>query len=114
MTVWKTIPVTEQPELILHCWAVFEDVKTKARHFNGYSYENREGRVSSMILSFDPTTMRGVTRSGRVYELSGEPGQNGDAIYVMNRWLAINSITREDIMYVDPKKNPMPEVEPAK
>lgn len=37
--------------------------------------------------------MRGITSSGRVYELRGTPGFNSDGEYAWNRWLAINSAT---------------------
>jgi hypothetical protein len=88
--VWATAPVDEQPELTLGCWSV-RQLPNKERHFVGWCQENREGRVSSAIVEFDPQTKRGRTKSGRVYELSGRPGRDGDAEYVWERWLRINS-----------------------
>ena len=64
-------------------------------HFMGYAKSDHaytgEGRVCSPVLEFDKQTMRGRTRSGRVYELVGPPGLNADALYVWNRWLNINN-----------------------
>jgi hypothetical protein len=65
----------------------------KTRHFVGYNLTEREGRTSSSIVEFDPMTKRGVTESGRVYELVGSAGHNSDGIYTFNRWCEINGIT---------------------
>jgi hypothetical protein len=99
MPIWKTIPVDDQPELILDQWRVFE-LSDGTRHFNGYVEANREGRVSSPILEFDPATLRGRTRSGRVYQLAGNPGFNRDADYVLGRWLTINHLDRDAITFI--------------
>lgn len=89
MPIWKVDDVVSQPELILVNWSIYETEKLE-RHFVGYSPENREGRVSSAIMNFDQATLRGVTRSGRIYELVGMPGFDADAEYVWNRWQDIN------------------------
>lgn len=98
--LWKTTPVSEQPSLTLRDWAIFEvedaDGPAKAsRHFAGYVNENGEGRASSEIVTFDKISRRGVTASGRVYELVGEPGLTGDAQYVWDGWKRINQIVKE-------------------
>lgn len=63
-------------------------------HFNGYTFGwHGEGRVCSPVMEFDKNTMRGMTRSGRIYELVGEPGFNRDAEYVWHKWLVLNDVT---------------------
>lgn len=95
--VWACAPVSERPQVTLTDWRVFEvplPGQTKCtRHFVGYNPSDREGRVSSPIVQFDPATMCGVTKSGRVYALRGRAGWNSDADYVWNSWKHINSVT---------------------
>jgi hypothetical protein len=90
--VWKTTSVTETPELNLSQWCVYEIDDNKDRHFVGYNETEGEGRVSSKIVQFDKESMRGITASGRVYQLVGNPGRNGDAAYVWARWKQINDV----------------------
>jgi hypothetical protein len=89
--VWATRPVSEVPELQLSGWQIWQTERGE-RHFVGYNETEGEGRVSSSIQAFDGGNMRGVTRSGRVYELVGPPGHNGDAAYVWARWQRINRV----------------------
>lgn len=92
MPIWNVASVTAQPELTLVDWKILETQRGE-RHFVGYVIENQEGRVSSAIEQFDPVSLRGVTRSGRVYRLYGAPGFNRDAEYVWKRWVQLNAIT---------------------
>jgi hypothetical protein len=96
MTIWATTPVDEVPELRLRDWAVYQCRLAGTRHFVGWNITEQEGRVSSAIQAFDAERRRGVTESGRVYELVGEPGRNRDAAYVWARWLRINGETEFD------------------
>lgn len=95
--VWACAPVSERPEVVLTRWRVYEVALPAGteftRHFVGYNTYEREGRVSSAIAQFDPATMCGVTQSGRVYELRGKSGWDGDADYTWNRWKAIYGVT---------------------
>ena len=96
-TIWAVKPIDEQPELTLTDWAIFE-VKmalspVRTRHFAGYNVTDREGRASSAIVEFDPATLRGVTESGRVYQLQGPPGLEGDGQHVWNSWLRLAKAT---------------------
>jgi hypothetical protein len=50
------------------------------------------GRVSSDVSLFDPMTLRGATRSGRVYQLVGPGVSAEDARYVWERWCELNDI----------------------
>lgn len=92
MSIWKTTPVKEVPHLMLINWAIFE-LPNGDRHFAGYNTTEMEGRASSKIVQFDPKTRKGITNSGRVYELSGRPGLGGDGLYVWQSWCRINGVT---------------------
>ena len=87
--VWRTAPVGEQPSLTLVRWQVVQ-LKNGDRHFVGHAVQNREGRASTAVQTFDPSSMRGSTKSGRVYELGGAPGYDSDAEYVWRAWSRIN------------------------
>lgn len=95
--VWQCAPVSECPEVVLKNWHVFE-VKLpgraeRSRHFAGTNMTDGDGRTSSAIDTFDPTTGRGITESGRAYQLEGNTGFTGDGAYTWNRWKSINSVT---------------------
>ena len=92
MPMWRASPVSVEPEVVLVSWSVVE-AQTGERHFVGYCVRNRQGRVSSAIKSFNLQTRQGVTRSGRIYLLEGEPGRDADADYVWERWAAVNGVT---------------------
>ena len=95
--VWKCAPVSERPEIVLMDWHVFEvqlpSRNERTRHFAGQNVTDNEGRASSAIVTFDPETGRGVTESGRVYQLQGRTGFTGDGQYTWDRWKSINSAT---------------------
>lgn len=91
MPIWATRPVDQVPEITLRQWAVFE-LLNGDRHFAGQNVTEGEGRTSSRIVTFDPVSRRGVTRSGRVYTLDGPPGLGGDGSYTWNRWCFINRV----------------------
>jgi len=88
-SIWRPASVTQEPETHLTQWRVLKvkgDIDgADTIHFVGYA--GYEGRVCSPVQTYDPSTMRGVTRSGRVYELVGHPGFNGDAMYTWGMWL---------------------------
>lgn len=85
MSIWLTPPVELEPGIHLVRWRIFQRENGKA-HFVGYYPEGFEGRVSSAIESFDPITRRGVTQSGRVYQLVGWPGFDPDAMQLWELW----------------------------
>lgn len=97
MSVWLTTSVEDVPAIELVRWAVIEVSSpkdgNKDHHFVGYNVTEQEGRVSSKIVSFDAETRIGVTRSGRKYLLSGNPGMDSDAGYVLLRWLNIYGVS---------------------
>jgi hypothetical protein len=73
MTVWSAAPVEERPEVELIRWRIFETC-AGTRHFVCCETLGFCGRVSSAIKLFDAEELRGVTQSGRVYQLSGQSG----------------------------------------
>lgn len=82
--------VADVPERLLSMWRV-EKVwadEDATFHFYGYDHGGSCGRVSTAILSFDPSTMAGKTESGRIYHLIGKPGFCDDADYVMTNWFS--------------------------
>ena len=92
--LWVPAPVSERPEVVLTDWSVFEvalgEDPARTRHFAGQNITDHEGRVSSEVVEFDAATGRGVTSSGRVYELRGRTGFTADSRYVWDRWRALN------------------------
>ncbi len=94
-SIWQPAVVEEEPELKLYSWSVFEATfsdGSKSRHFVG-AEDFGTGRVSSAIQTFDAENMKGITRSGRVYELSGKTGMSSNAAYVWDIWKRRNSVT---------------------
>jgi|GEM_PF-5294322 len=95
-------PIEIEPEKWLDSWQIFKVVKTNGYedqfglHFSGRNYRELNGAVSSKIEKFDPVTMRGVTNSGRVYQLVGLPGFCDDAQYVLESWCAFNHVKVEN------------------
>ncbi len=102
MSIWTATSVNSVPEIELRSWSVFEvtsnEWEDRTRHFVGYNVTECEGRVSSPIVQWDAATRRGVTASGRVYQLVGETGFNWDAQYVWSRWKDLNRITAAELV----------------
>ena len=89
-SVWHPADVTIEPDTELTQWQVHKvttDDGLSTVHFMGSTGGRYgEGRVCSAILAYDTKTKKGVTKSGRVYELIGDPGYSKDAMYVFNIW----------------------------
>lgn len=92
MPVWPVAPVVDQPQITLERWRVYETSRGE-RHFVGYCLENREGRVSTAILSFDAGARAELTASGRQYLLSGWPCFDSDAELVWKVCASHNGVT---------------------
>ena len=99
MAVWNITSVDETPELQLARWSIREVQPRGTRHLVGYNLTEDEGRVSSTITAYDPDRRRAMTESGRVYELVGRPGHDGDAEYVWRAWLRLlgEAVTWHDV-----------------
>jgi len=83
--------LNEEPETTLVNWQIFEarwhrTGHFKTIHFVGDSLGLAGGRVSSSIQKFDKSTMQGISRSGRIYRLSGPPGQSHEAEKLWEDW----------------------------
>lgn len=92
--VWTCAPVSQRPEIVLTDWHVFEvqlpGRNERTRHFAGQNVTDSEGRASSAIVIVDLANHRGITESGRVYQLEGSTGFTGDGEYTWCRWKSIN------------------------
>ena len=87
--LFRSTSLTEVPEIELTRWQVMQ-LPHGDRHFVGWNVTEREGRVSSKIVEFDATTRCGRTSSGRVYQLRGPTGHDGDGAYTWGRWMQRN------------------------
>jgi hypothetical protein len=90
--IWKSMGVSEEPEIELARWRVFE-TEGGTRHFVGKRIQKGTGRVSSAIVQFDLAARLGTTLSGRQYVLVGEPGDDVAVDYVWELWASMNGIT---------------------
>lgn len=88
-SVWSATSVSEQPEIELERWQVMQ-LPNGDRHFVGWNATEREGRASSKIVAFDAATRQGRTTSGRVYQLRGRCGHDGDGAHTWGRWMRVN------------------------
>lgn len=100
--IWSASSVQSEPQKWLDNWQIYKTVKARIQpelfgyHFVGYEIRGGHGAVSSKIDKFDPVTMCGVTRSGRVYQLLGMPGVNQDAQYTLDAWIQFNELVMEE------------------
>lgn len=92
MPIWRPLPVSELPRVLLSQWRVLE-TDDGSRHFVGVDMFDRSGRVSSPIVSFDPVKMQGTTHTGRIYELVAGKGSSLMAEYVWARWCELYEVT---------------------
>lgn len=106
-SIWSVPPVSEDPEVRLSPWQIYA-VKDNF-HFVGHRWGWGEGRVSTPIVSFDLKTLRGVTESGRVYQLVGPPGFDREADYVLGRWLFAQGLKYDEAVVVPADEFPVPE-----
>lgn len=95
-SIWRTPPPSEQPSLSLARWSVME-TQTGDHHLVGYNLDDREGRVSTAIVEFDPITSKATTRSGRIYQLVGKSGYDSDGAWVWENWSRANRLSGKDV-----------------
>jgi hypothetical protein len=74
---------------------VWGDNELPTRHLIGFVRQEGAGRATSAVQSFDKEHRLIQTQSGRLYQLIGEPGQDGDAEYVWKRWRNFNGAQDE-------------------
>ena len=97
MPIWTFGTVEAEPQVRLTDWRVLEatyvdTVEPRTRHFVGSDARDGTGRVSSAIASLDVPKLRGITTSGRVYELVGRSVGHSNAEYVWQAYCDINGI----------------------
>ncbi|MEQ5840128.1 hypothetical protein N0A02_11900 [Paraburkholderia acidicola] len=78
MGIWHSASVESEPVAFLSRWQAME-TETGFRNFIGYNLGTGCGRMSNCFVKFDRETRRGVTQSGRIYELVAESGVNFNA-----------------------------------
>lgn len=98
MPIWTVAEIADEPEIRLNSWRLYEAVGVygdgiESRHFVGALTDDGSGRVSSRIEQFDSISGRGLTMSGRVYELVGQPGLSSEGEYVWKAFCRINEVT---------------------
>lgn len=97
--LWNLGSVQDNPEIQLGQWSI-RQTQNGDRHFVGRNIREGGGAVSSKIMEWDKTTLRGKTRSGRVYQLNrGDAGIHMNAEYVWQAWCQRNAVT--DWYHVD-------------
>ena len=97
MPIWNIASVEDEPDLTICSWRIFEATyedpsRQATRHFVGSRVDRSSSRVSTAIHSFDLASLRGVTKSGRTYQLQGGPGADRDAEYVWQAWASLNEV----------------------
>lgn len=97
--VHKIEPVDQQPVTKMTRWLLVEVLRSDGsltRHLVGRAMG--EGRVCSSITEIDLERMCATTKSGRIYVIDGPSGFDGDAQYVLDRWMVnSNSKSARDI-----------------
>ncbi len=96
MGIWTSRPIALEPFVFLSRWQVME-TDTGFRHFIGHNVEAMSGRASTPIVKFDPETRRGVTQSGRIYELIAESGVDKNANLLWDVICAESGMTSRDV-----------------
>ncbi len=88
--IYRPVSAREQPHLTIKDWSIRE-LPDGDRHLVGVVIESgHDGRVSSKIIDVEGRIV--TTRSGRKYQLIGEPNVNSDAEYVWSVWCSFNMI----------------------
>lgn len=93
-SVWQAAPVSEKPFVVLVDWHVFEvqlpGRAERTRHFAGTKALDGHGKASTAIIAFDPVAGRGVTESGRVYQLEGSAGVEVNVACAWDAFVRVN------------------------
>lgn len=93
----KKTPV-ESAKVTLRRWRVME-VESKngarTRHVLGHDVTNNLGRASSPIEAFDLENMTVTSRSGKIYNLVGLPGNSKLGTSAWQKWSKDNGVVAE-------------------
>lgn len=100
MSVWRVGAIETEPHIVLTDWAVMQvepaghGAGAVTRHFVGVRFgKPPRAQVSSPVQVFDPSTARGLTEGGRVYQLNGFSPVPAPVLATWARWKHINRIT---------------------
>lgn len=91
MPVWSVPDVSAEPHISISDWQIFE-TQRGSRHFVGSNVRNANGRVSTAIQEFDRSLLRGITSSGRIYQLVGPRGCSANGQYTWEHWCVVNGV----------------------
>lgn len=91
MSIYSVASVTQDPNIQLVNWAIKHT--NEGDFFVGTDVVYGDGRVSTKVVQYDPDTQRGVTKSGRCYELVGNSGYSRDGEYVWASYKRVNQLT---------------------
>ena len=89
-SIWRVAPVTQESQIRLTNWSIKQT--NDGNYFVG-TREDGTGRVSTQIVTFDESTKKGITKSGRVYELVGQEGYSSNGEYVWSYYKEANKLT---------------------
>lgn len=96
MRVFNSPSVEVQPLVFLSRWQVMK-IADGSRHFIGHNMAMKTGRASTRIVKFDSVTRRGLTASGRIYELVGDSSIDAEANHLWAVICAQAEVTSIDI-----------------
>lgn len=94
--------IEQEPKTFLSYWKIYKIGDDF--HFNGIEGRFGDSRFSSKIVEFDPATLTGKTRSGRLYQLVGETGNDREAEHIANAWMQMNSVDTKTVSTVAPQE----------
>lgn len=90
MSFWTPYQAAVYERLLLIRWRVWEVqvplYDAPSWHLVGYLAELRVGKVSSALASVHAGPNEVTTKTGKIYQLEGEPGLDADASQVWSSW----------------------------
>lgn len=102
MTVWQMQTIDTEPHVVLTDWAVMQVAlqghggDVVSRHFVGVrAGKPPRAQVSSPVVVFDPQRARGVTESGKIYQLNGFSPVPSSVLATWSRWKDIHQIAHD-------------------
>ena len=93
LPIWPARPLSEAPEVALERWRIMQTASGEL-HLIGARPERGTYRVSTQVIDIDLTQRMVTTRSGRRYDLVGDPGSYADEArsYVWLAWCQANRV----------------------
>ena len=94
-STWAPRPVDEEPAYVLVRWRLI--ALLGSLRLVGYNLTNREGRLSSRVVSLDAVAREARTMTGRIYVLAGPPGWDADGAWVLECWLEQQGVPSDEV-----------------